>query len=91
MMVKLVAFLKRKPGIGREQFAQRWVESHANHRPAPGPTSRRPPTPRRQEEFQDVPSHIWIGANPKPSRAADVRRGCRVAGGTDPITGVAAL
>jgi uncharacterized protein (TIGR02118 family) len=29
MMVKLVAFLKRKPEIGREQFARRWVESHA--------------------------------------------------------------
>ena len=28
-MVKLVALLKRKPGIGREQFARRWVESHA--------------------------------------------------------------
>jgi len=30
MMVKLVAFLKRRPGIGREQFARRWVGSHAN-------------------------------------------------------------
>jgi uncharacterized protein (TIGR02118 family) len=28
-MVKLVAFLKRKPEIGKEQFARRWVESHA--------------------------------------------------------------
>lgn len=28
-MVKLVAFLKRKPGIRREQFARRWIESHA--------------------------------------------------------------
>ena len=28
-MVKLIAFLKRRPGIGREEFARRWVESHA--------------------------------------------------------------
>jgi len=28
-MVKLVAFLTRKPGITREVFARRWVESHA--------------------------------------------------------------
>ena len=28
-MVKLIAFLKRKPGMSREQFARRWVESHA--------------------------------------------------------------
>jgi uncharacterized protein (TIGR02118 family) len=28
-MVKLVAFLKRKPDITREAFARRWVESHA--------------------------------------------------------------
>lgn len=28
-MVKLVAFLKRRPGISREEFARRWVESHA--------------------------------------------------------------
>jgi len=30
MMVKLVAFLKRRSGIDREQFARRWVGSHAN-------------------------------------------------------------
>ena len=28
-MVKLIAFLKRRPGIGKEEFARRWVESHA--------------------------------------------------------------
>jgi uncharacterized protein (TIGR02118 family) len=28
-MVKLVAFLKRKPGMTREEFARRWVGSHA--------------------------------------------------------------
>ena len=28
-MVKLVAFLKRKPGISPEEFARRWVGRHA--------------------------------------------------------------
>ena len=28
-MVKLIAFLKRRRGVGREEFARRWVESHA--------------------------------------------------------------
>jgi uncharacterized protein (TIGR02118 family) len=28
-MVKLVAFLKRKPGFSREEFARRWVGPHA--------------------------------------------------------------
>lgn len=28
-MVKLVAFLKRKPGISRDEFARRWVEKHS--------------------------------------------------------------
>ncbi len=28
-MVKLLAFLKRKPGLSREEFARRWVGSHA--------------------------------------------------------------
>ena len=28
-MVKLVALLKRKPGITRDEFAKRWVNSHA--------------------------------------------------------------
>jgi uncharacterized protein (TIGR02118 family) len=27
-MVKLVALLKRKPGISREEFARRWLEDH---------------------------------------------------------------
>ncbi|MGZ4333898.1 MAG: EthD family reductase [Gaiellaceae bacterium] len=27
--VKLIALLKAKPGMTREQFAQRWVEGHA--------------------------------------------------------------
>jgi uncharacterized protein (TIGR02118 family) len=27
-MVKLVALLKRKPGISREEFARRWLEEH---------------------------------------------------------------
>lgn len=27
-MVKLVAFLKRKPGISKEEFVQRWVHEH---------------------------------------------------------------
>jgi uncharacterized protein (TIGR02118 family) len=28
-MVKLVAFLKRRPGISRDEFARRWVGPHA--------------------------------------------------------------
>jgi len=28
-VVKLIAFLKRRRGVGREEFARRWVESHA--------------------------------------------------------------
>jgi uncharacterized protein (TIGR02118 family) len=28
-MVKLVAFLKRRPGVGTQEFARRWIESHA--------------------------------------------------------------
>jgi uncharacterized protein (TIGR02118 family) len=28
-VVKLIAFLKRRPEIGKEEFARRWVESHA--------------------------------------------------------------
>lgn len=27
-MVKLIAFLKRKPGMSREEFARRWVQQH---------------------------------------------------------------
>jgi len=27
-MVKLVAFLKRRPGISKEEFARRWVQEH---------------------------------------------------------------
>jgi uncharacterized protein (TIGR02118 family) len=27
-MVKLIALLKRKPGLTREEFARRWVEDH---------------------------------------------------------------
>ena len=27
-MIKLIALLKRKPGISREEFARRWVEDH---------------------------------------------------------------
>ncbi len=27
-MIKLIALLKRKPGMTREQFAKRWVEEH---------------------------------------------------------------
>ncbi len=27
-MVKLIAFLKRKPGMSREEFARRWVREH---------------------------------------------------------------
>jgi uncharacterized protein (TIGR02118 family) len=27
--VKLIALLKAKPGLSREEFAQRWVEGHA--------------------------------------------------------------
>jgi hypothetical protein len=27
--VKLIALLKAKPGISREDFARRWVEGHA--------------------------------------------------------------
>jgi len=27
-MVKLIAFLKRKPGVSREEFARRWVREH---------------------------------------------------------------
>jgi uncharacterized protein (TIGR02118 family) len=27
-MVKLIAFLKRKPGMSREDFVQRWVNEH---------------------------------------------------------------
>ena len=27
-MVKLVAFLKRRPGISKEEFARRWVHEH---------------------------------------------------------------
>ena len=27
-MVKLIAFLKRKPGISMEEFKRRWVEDH---------------------------------------------------------------
>lgn len=27
-MVKLIAFLKRRPGMTREEFAQRWVHEH---------------------------------------------------------------
>jgi len=27
-MVKLVAFLKRKPGITRDEFSRRWVQEH---------------------------------------------------------------
>lgn len=27
-MVKLIALLKRKPGMSREQFARRWLEEH---------------------------------------------------------------
>jgi uncharacterized protein (TIGR02118 family) len=28
-MVKLVALLKRKPGMSRDEFARRWIQSHA--------------------------------------------------------------
>jgi uncharacterized protein (TIGR02118 family) len=27
-MIKLIALLKRKPGISKEEFARRWVEDH---------------------------------------------------------------
>ena len=27
-MIKLIAFLKRRPGLTREEFAQRWVQEH---------------------------------------------------------------
>ncbi len=27
-MIKLIAFLKRKPGISHEEFARRWVHEH---------------------------------------------------------------
>lgn len=27
-MIKLIALLKRKPGITREEFARRWIEDH---------------------------------------------------------------
>ena len=27
-MIKLIAFLKRRPGMTREEFAQRWVHEH---------------------------------------------------------------
>ncbi len=27
-MVKLIAFLKRKPGLSKEEFARRWVREH---------------------------------------------------------------
>lgn len=27
-MIKLIAFLKRKPGMTREEFAERWVNEH---------------------------------------------------------------
>lgn len=27
-MIKLIALLKRKPGISREEFARRWLEEH---------------------------------------------------------------
>ena len=27
--VKLIALLKAKPGLSRDEFAQRWVEGHA--------------------------------------------------------------
>jgi uncharacterized protein (TIGR02118 family) len=29
--VKLIALLKAKPGLSRDEFAQRWVEGHAPH------------------------------------------------------------
>lgn len=28
MMIKLIALIKRKPGISMEEFKQRWVEEH---------------------------------------------------------------
>src|SRR5438445_10590524 len=57
-MVKLVAFLKRRPGISKEEFARRWVHEHTKlSRQLPGLRGYRIniATPRQPEGSGDEP------------------------------------
>lgn len=66
-MIKLIALLKRKPGISREEFARRWVEDHTRISSAlPGLVgyriniaSERQPSGVSDEPLYDGTAEMW--------------------------------
>lgn len=66
-MIKLIALLKRKPGMTREEFAKRWVEEHTQiSRKLPGLrgyriniATARQPEGADQEPLYDGTAEMW--------------------------------
>ena len=58
-MIKLVAFLKRKPGLTREEFEDHWLHRHA---PLIANTPELARHIVRYEQHRRTPDHEWMGS-----------------------------
>ena len=86
-MIKLIALLKRKPGISREEFARRWVEEHTHiSAKLPGVmgyriniASERQPSGQGDEPLYDGTAEMWAESVDAMEAAFDTEVG-RLAG-----------
>lgn len=94
-MVKLIALLKRKPGISMEEFERRWVEEHAKlSTQIPGIRGYRinialPQQPEGTgEPIYDGTAELWFDSVEAMEEAFDTDIGVRAGADADEFAGV---
>lgn len=95
-MVKLVAFLKRKAGMSREEFARRWIDVHAPlAAQLPGlrgyrisiATDRQPNGPGQEPAYDGI-AELWWDSIEAMEAAFDTDLGRRAGADADEFSSV---